>query len=100
MKRCHPERSEGSVEQKNMTKRLLLFIAAVLCSAALYAQNSEWGGVKGTVVNRAGRAPISQADILLSQKGETVATAKSDAVIILSVEDKPIFLRKLSYSVS
>ena len=79
MKRCHPERSEGSVEQKNMTKRLLLFIAAVLCSAALYAQNSEWGGVKGTVVNRAGRAPISQADILLSQKGETVATAKSDA---------------------
>ena len=62
-----------------MTKKILLFIAAVLCSAALFAQSSEWGGVKGTVVNRAGRAPISQADILLFQKGETVATAKSDA---------------------
>ena len=61
-----------------MTKRLLLTIAAVLCSVSLFAQ-SQWGGVKGTVVNRAGRAPIAGADITLSQKGETAATATSDS---------------------
>ena len=60
-----------------MTKRLLLTIAAVLCTASLFAQ-SQWGGVKGTVVNRAGKAPIPGADITLSQKGETAATATSD----------------------
>ena len=61
-----------------MTKRLLLTIAAVLCTLSLFAQ-SQWGGVKGTVVNRAGRAPIAGADITLSQKGETAATATSDS---------------------
>ena len=61
-----------------MTKRLLLTIAAVLCTVSLFAQ-SQWGGVKGTVVNRAGRAPIPGADITLSQKGETAATATSDS---------------------
>ena len=47
-----------------MIKKLLLTIAAVLCATALFAQKSEWGGVKGTVVNRAGRAPIAGAVIL------------------------------------
>ena len=61
-----------------MIKKLILTIAAVLCVASLFAQ-SQWGGVKGTVVNRAGRAPIAGADITLSQKGETAATATSDS---------------------
>ena len=60
-----------------MIKKLLLTIAAVLCSAALFAQ-SNWGGVKGTVVNRAGRAAVSQASIVLSQNGKEVATAHAD----------------------
>ena len=51
---------------------------AICCSAALFAQ-SQWGGVKATVVNRAGRIPIAQAVITLSQGGEKVATAGSDA---------------------
>ena len=39
----------------------------------------QYGGVKATVVNRAGRQPIAQAAISLSQAGEVVATAVSDA---------------------
>ena len=61
-----------------MIKRLLLTIAAILCSASLFAQ-SDWGGVKGTVVNRAGRAPIVEAELVISQQGKTVATALSAA---------------------
>ena len=62
-----------------MIKKVLLLIAAVLCSASLFAQKSDWGGVKGTVVNRAGRAPVASAVIVLSQNGEEQATAKTDA---------------------
>lgn len=61
-----------------MIKKVLSTIAMLLCTFALFAQ-SEWGGVKGTVVNRAGRAPIADAALTLSQNGETVATAVSDA---------------------
>ena len=62
-----------------MIKKVLLFVAAVLCSASLFAQSGFVGGVKGTVVNRAGRAPISSAQLTLSQQGEVVATATADA---------------------
>ena len=61
-----------------MIKKLLFTIAAVLCSVALFAQ-SEWGGVTGTVVNRAGRAPIADAVLTVSQNGEVVAQAQSGA---------------------
>ena len=59
-----------------MTKKLLLTIAAVLCSTGLFAQ-SLGGGVKGTVVNRAGRAPIADAVLVISQGGQSVASANS-----------------------
>ena len=62
-----------------MIKKVLLFIAAVLCSVSVLAQESDFGGVKGTVVNRAGRAPIAEAALTVSQNGETVAAAVSDA---------------------
>ena len=62
-----------------MIKKVLLFIAALLCSFALIAQNNDWGGVKGTVVNRAGRTPIADAEITLSQGGESLATVTSDS---------------------
>ncbi len=61
----------------------------MLCSIALFAQESDWGGVKGTVVNRAGRAPIAEAALTLSQNGETVATATSDAEGKFLIEGLP-----------
>ena len=61
-----------------MIKKVLLTIAALLCSVAMFAQ-SDFGGVKGKVVNRAGRAPIAGAELVLSQNGEIVASAKTDA---------------------
>ena len=59
-------------------KKILSVIAAVLCVSSLFAQTSDWGGVKGTVVNRAGRAPVANAALTLSQGGETVASTVSD----------------------
>ena len=72
-----------------MIKKVLLFIAVLLCSLSLFAQNSDWGGVKATVVNRAGRAPIAEAALTLSQNGETVATATSDAEGKFLIENLP-----------
>ena len=87
---CHPRPDRGSYENYNcMTKKLLLFIAAVLCSLSLSAQSSDWGGVKGTVVNRAGKTPIADAAITVSQKGETVAAAVSDADGKFLIEELP-----------
>ena len=75
---------------KNMMKKILLTIAAVLlCSSALVAQSGDWGGVKGTVVNRAGRAPIAEATVVLSQSGETVAQTVSDAEGKFLIDDMP-----------
>ena len=71
-----------------MIKKLLLTIAAVLCAASLLAQ-SDWGGVTGTVVNRAGRAPIAGAALTLSQNGETVAATTSDSEGKFLVEGLP-----------
>lgn len=59
-----------------MIKKILLFISAALSCFTLFAQN-DWGGVTGAVVNRAGRAPIADAVLTISQNGETVATARS-----------------------
>ena len=61
----------------------------MLCSLSLFAQEGDWGGVKGTVVNRAGRAPIAEAALTLSQNGETVATATSDAEGKFLIEGLP-----------
>ncbi|MBR5055659.1 MAG: carboxypeptidase regulatory-like domain-containing protein, partial [Bacteroidales bacterium] len=55
-------------------KKLLTTAAAVLIAIAALAQT---GGVKGSVVDRQGRAPIGDAKIVLSQKGETVAESAS-----------------------
>ena len=61
-----------------MIKKLLFAIAALLCSMSLFAQSGE-GGVRGTVVNRAGRTPIADAALTFSLGGERVADATSDA---------------------
>ena len=83
-----------------MIKKALLFIAALLCSFALFAQRSDWGGVKGTVVNRVGRAPIADAALTLSQNGETVATAVSDAEGRFLMEDLPNGMYDLTIKVN
>ena len=57
-------------------------------SLALMAQD-QWGGVKGTVVNRAGRGPIAGAELILYQGGEVVASAKSDVDGKFLVESLP-----------
>ena len=62
----------------NMIKRLAFSLAFLLLSAAMWAQFPT-GGVKGVVVNRAGRVPVPGAAITLSQ-GETImATCTTDA---------------------
>ena len=61
-----------------MNKKLLLTIAAVFCAFSLFAQG-QWGGVKGTVVNRAGRSAIPGASVELSQNGHNVASVQADA---------------------
>ena len=71
-----------------MIKRLILTIAAILSSASIFAQN-DWGGVKGTVVNRAGRAPVAEAELVISQQGKTVATAVSAVDGKFLVDDLP-----------
>ena len=72
-----------------MTKRLLLTFAAILCTLSLFAQQSEWGGVKGTVVNRAGRAAVPNATIVLSQNGQTVESTQADSEGAFLVEGLP-----------
>ncbi len=69
-------------------KRIAVFIAAALCSLSLFAQ-SDMGGVKGTVVNRAGRAPIAEALVTLIQGDEIQAEAVTDADGKFLVEGLP-----------
>ena len=72
-----------------MIKKVLLSIAAVICSFAIHAQESDWGGVKGTVVNRAGREPIADAELVISQRGEKIASAVSGPDGKFLVENLP-----------
>ena len=69
-------------------KKALLLITAIFCTLGLYAQ-SQWGGVKATVVNRAGRIPVAQATVTISQGGEVVAKTVSDAEGKFLVESLP-----------
>jgi len=57
-------------------KRILTFLSVLLLSATMFAQMYT-GGVKGTVVNRAGRVPVAGATLVLSKGGETIAETKS-----------------------
>ena len=72
-----------------MIKKVLLTIAAMLGAVTLFAQTSDFGGIKGTVVNRAGRASIADAVLTVSQKGESVATVNSNAEGKFLIENLP-----------
>ena len=62
----------------DMSKKLILAFAAILCTLGLAAQ-SYTGGVKGTVINRTDRRPVAEATLVLMQGLEEIATATSDA---------------------
>ena len=55
-----------------MMKKFLTAFAALLCSLGLFAQTSGVGGVKGTVVNRAGRVPVPNAHITIVKDAQAV----------------------------
>ncbi len=59
-------------------KRLTLVLAALTAALSLFAQEGPTGGVKGTVVNRAGRQGVENAKLVLSQGTTEIATAMSD----------------------
>ena len=61
-----------------MKKRLFSAFAALLLPLVAFA--SDWGGVKATVVNRAGRIPIPEATVTVSRGAEVVASAKTGRV--------------------
>ena len=57
-------------------KKLLTVAAALLFSVLVFAQ-AYTGGIKGTVVSRAGRVPVSGAEMVLSQDGRQLAEITS-----------------------
>ena len=57
-------------------KKLLTVAAALLLSVLVFAQVPT-GGIKGTVVSRAGRVPVSGAEMVLSQDGRLLAEITS-----------------------
>ena len=59
-------------------KRILLALAALLASVAVFGQ-AYTGGVKGEVVNRNGRAAVEGARLTLFQGATELATVVSDA---------------------
>ena len=61
----------------DMTKKLILAFAAILCTLGLSAQTYT-GGIKGTVINRSDRQPVAEAALVLMQGLEEIATVTSD----------------------
>ena len=89
-----------------MTKKLLLTFAAALSAVSLLAQAPQFvdpgtrdgyaGGVKGKVVDRNGRAPIENAQVVLMQGAEqieTVQSAQDGSFLISSLPDGTYVLR-------
>ena len=72
-----------------MVKKLLLAAAALFCSLSLSAQTSGVGGVKGTVVNRAGRVPVPNARITVVKDATAVVDGYShaDGSFLFELED-------------
>ncbi len=61
-----------------MYRRLIIFIAGLLCCTLLSAQEFS-GGARGTVVNRADRSKIEGATLTLLQGAEELSSARSAA---------------------
>ena len=61
----------------DMTKKLILAFAAILCTLGLSAQTYT-GGIKGTVINRSDRHLVADATLVLMQGLEEIASVTSD----------------------
>jgi len=61
-----------------MFKKLLSAALALVCSLALFAQTYT-GGVKGTVISRATKAPVENAKLTLYSGAQEIAIANSDS---------------------
>ncbi len=61
-----------------MIKKTILALASLLFSVSLLAQGFT-GGVKGTVINRSDKRPVTDAAIELFSEGEQIARTVSDA---------------------
>ena len=61
----------------NILKKTAALVAACLAGIALFAQ-SPTGGVKGKIVNRADRTPVSGAVLTLKSGATEIGTIKSD----------------------
>ena len=59
-------------------KKLITILAAMLCAAALFAQEPT-GGVKGTVITRGTKAPVEGASLKLYSGAELIASVSSDS---------------------
>lgn len=62
----------------NTTKRIILTFVALVASVGLFAQEYS-GGVKGTVINRNGRASVENAQLTLMSGASQVANATTDS---------------------
>ncbi len=71
-----------------MIKKLTITAVLLLAFVQAWAQLPS-GGVKGTVVSRAGRTPIAGAQVLLTQDGDRVATATTSADGTFLIEALP-----------
>lgn len=60
-----------------MSKKISILLASLLICSSLMAQGLI-GGVKGTVVSRAGRVPVEGASLVITKGGEKIAEAVSD----------------------
>ncbi len=82
-----------------MVKKLLLAAAALIASFSLSAQTvGGVGGVKGTVVNRAGRVPVPGAQITIA-KGQNIlisASSKSDGTFLFDGLDNGTYQMTVS----
>ena len=61
-----------------MLKKISLVIAILFTTLSLQAQ-SNTGGVKGTVINRADRTPVYNVSLTLTKGGEAVAKGTTDS---------------------
>jgi len=60
-----------------MIKKFTLALATIFCAAAMFAQEPT-GGLKGTVVNRSTKEPVSSAKLVIYSGAGEVATVLSD----------------------
>ena len=69
-----------------MIRKVTLALVASLVSMTLLAQT---GGVKGTVLNRVDRTPVTNAELTLFQGAQEIATAKISSPVRTAQKPSP-----------